>query len=816
MTTHTNNGPQSTATARTYAGLFFVALATLMLEILLTRIFSVTMQYHFAFAAVSLAMFGMTLGALIVYLRPAWFPAERRFRQLAIHALLFALTLVASFLTQASIPFRIHPSIVAIYALVLTYLVVAVPFVFSGIAVTIALTRFPAHVGRLYAADLAGAALGCILIICTLEVTDGPTAVIVVGALAAVGAFLFALDTGTKWLLRLSGASMLLLALAAAGHTLLVWREFPVLRLLYVKGEFEMRPLYERWNSYSRVRVTGNPDALERPFAWGLSSTYPAWQRVRQLKMDIDVTAGTVLTHYTGQPAETEHLRMDVTNMGYYIRPSGDVLVVGTGGGRDILSALLFGARSVTGVELNPNIIRTANQRFGTFTGHLDLDPRLKFVNDEARSYITSQTRSYDVIQISLIDTWAATASGAFVLSENSLYTLEAWDVFLARLSPTGILSISRWYFRDRPAELYRSLALATAALQRRGVREPRKHVIIVRNMQVSGKPNVPNGVGTLLVSPSPFSEDDLRRIEATAQALRFDVSLSPEHSMDETFSGLASGRDLKAVTDAFPLNIAPPTDDNPFFFQMLRLGDVLAWGQFDVGKQTHNMKAVVVLGSLLGTVMALTVGCILVPLWLTRQHVALASDWPLITFFAAIGLGFMLIETSQMQRLIVFLGHPTYGLSVVLFALLLSSGIGSYFTQHISDVRVRQAGVRRLVALIVVLIVFGTSTPALTHAVSGATTPVRILTAICLLFPAGVLMGMAFPLGLRLAVGHAATLTPWLWGVNGATSVLAAVLAVAIALTWSISTAFWAGVTAYVVALLAFRAGSNAIAPSA
>ena len=184
----------------------------------------------------------------------------------------------------------------------------------------------------------------------------------------------------------------MLLALAAAGHTLLVWREFPVLRLLYVKGEFEARPLYERWNSYSRVRVTGNADALERPFAWGLSATYPEAQRVRQLKMDIDVTAGTVLTHYTGEPAETEHLRMDVTNIGYYIRPSGDVLVVGTGGGRDILSALLFGARSVTGVELNPNIILTANQRFGAFTGHLDRDPRVTFVNDEARSYITRQT----------------------------------------------------------------------------------------------------------------------------------------------------------------------------------------------------------------------------------------------------------------------------------------------------------------------------------------------------------------------------------------------------------------------------------------
>ncbi len=239
--------------------------------------------------------------------------------------------------------------------------------------------------------------------------------------------------------------------------------------------------------------------------------------------------AGTVLTRNTGQPEETRHLKMDVTNVGYYIRPTGDVLVVGTGGGRDILSALLFGAKSVTGVELNPNIMRTANQRFGDFTGHLDRDPRVTFVSDEARSYITRQRRSYNVIQISLIDTWAATASGAFVLSENSLYTVEAWDIFLNRLNPGGILSVSRWYFRDRPAELYRSVALASSALLRRGVPDPRRHMVIVRNMQIAGRDaDVPDGVGTLLVSPSPFSPEDVRRLEDTAKALQFDVPLSP------------------------------------------------------------------------------------------------------------------------------------------------------------------------------------------------------------------------------------------------------------------------------------------------
>jgi hypothetical protein len=646
-----------------------------------------------------------------------------------------------------------------------------------------------------------------VLIIYLLDVTDGPTAVVAVAAIAACGAWWFALDSGSKWMLRSAAAAALLLALAAAGHTMLVWREFPVLRLLYVKGEFEARPLYERWNSYSRVRVTGNPNALEKPFAWGLSSVYPDDGRVKQLRMDIDVAAGTVLTQYSGKSQETTHLRMDVTNVAYYIRPTGDVLVIGTGGGRDILSALDFGAATVTGVELNPNIIATSNQRFGDFTGHLDRNPRVRFVNDEARSYITRQRGTYDVIQISLIDTWAATASGAFVLSENSLYTVEAWDIFLDRLSSTGVLSVSRWYFRDRPAELYRSVALASAALARRGIADPRKHMAIVRNMQISGRTvDLPDGVGTLLVSPSPLSESDISTLETVARDLKFDVPLSPNFAADGTFEHLTSGRDLEAFTASYPVNIAPPTDDSPFFFNMLRLRDVLAFELSDAGKQAHNMRAVIVLGTLLATVTLLTAVCILGPLLATRRQVSFATNWPLVTFFAAIGLGFMLVETSQVQRLIVFLGHPTYGLSVVLFALLLSSGIGSFLTQGVRDVDLGAAGAWRLMALIVVLVAFGLATPAITAAANGATTPARITIAVALLFPPGLFMGMAFPLGMRLAAGRAVALTPWLWGVNGATSVLAAVLSVAIALSWSISTSFWTGVASYLIAWVAFR----------
>jgi SAM-dependent methyltransferase len=228
--------------------------------------------------------------------------------------------------------------------------------------------------------------------------------------------------------------------IAAAGHTVLVWKHFPIFRILYVKGSFEARPLYEKWNSYSRVRVNGNPDALVEPQGWGLSRTLPPDLRVRQLQMDIDVVAGTVMTGYDGTPASVPHLGYDVTNLAYQVRPGPAALVIGAGGGRDVLSALTLGAKSVVAVEINKDILRTVNGRFGDFTGHLDRDPRVRFVNDEARSYIARSGERYGLIQISLIDTWAATAAGGLTLTENRLYTVDAWDDFYRVLKPGGLL----------------------------------------------------------------------------------------------------------------------------------------------------------------------------------------------------------------------------------------------------------------------------------------------------------------------------------------------------------------------------------------
>jgi len=785
-----NSAPR--AGRATYVGLLTVTMATVAYEVLLARIFSVTLWYHFAFMAISVAMFGMTVGALVVYLRPRAFPETRLASRLALSSWLFSIAAIVALALHVRWP---EP-------LALTYVAVAVPFAMSGIAVCLALTRFPGQLSALYAADLVGAAIGCVLVIPLLAVTDGLTAALFVAALGSLGAALLGVG-GSRRIVGAALATAFALGSFAVFHTVLVHRQKPWLRLVKAKGRPAYRPLYEKWNSFSRVAVQG-PDNPKAPIGWGMSSALPPGRLVRQVHLIIDADAGTVLTAFDGDVSKVDYLKYDITNVVHHLRPRSRVLVIGTGGGRDILSSLVFDQKSVTGVEINENVLATVNGRFGDFTGHLDRNPRVTFVNDEARSWATRTRDRFDVIQVSLIDTWAATAAGAFVLSESSLYTVEAWRTFLGRLEPRGVLTFSRWYFRERPGEVYRLTSLASAALRANGVDDPRGHIAILRRYGTEGDPNGtgPDGIGTILVGRSAFTEADLDDLERLAREMRFDVVLTPRVALDPVFERLATGRDLEATSAALPINVAPPTDDSPFFFHMLRLRDVFRSERLAQGVVSFNMQAVSTLGKLLITVLCLTLLCVLVPLVLTADRSALHGSAPFLVYFAAIGLGFMLIEISQMQRLVVFLGHPTYGLSVVLFTLLLASGLGSWSTSRFSASR--QAATLALAALLVVLTTFGFATREVVQAFAGAATPVRILVAVAMLFPLGLVMGTAFPLGMRAAIARAPALAPWLWGINGATSVCASVLAVALALTVGISASYWTGVACYAAALAA------------
>ncbi len=788
MTTPSAAAPVRRARFADYAGLFLIALATLMLEILLTRIFSVTLWYHLAFVAVSIAMFGMTLGAVIVYLGARWFTPSRAWLDLSVGSALFAITAVASVATHLGMAINPDQMTSALFELSRAYGLIAVPFVFSGIVITIALTQFPREVGRLYAVDLAGAALGCVLLIAVLDWVGGPMSVVVVAAIAAAASLIYALGStdGVTLARRRGLAGVLGVVFIAAG--LALNNNSRLLEIRYAKGTPWPTPIYEKWNSYSRVAIVA--DRLETPFGWGLSTRFIPIVPVRQLHLNIDASAETVLTQYR-EPVDAAHLKYDVTNIGLYLRPTGSVYVVGAGGGRDVLAAVTFGATRVVAVELNRAIIEAVTGQYGELTGGLDRMPGVQFVNDEARSYLARTKERFDFIQISLTDTWAATAAGAFVLSENTLYTRDAWHTFLGGLNDRGVVSVSRWYQRTgAPWEVYKTIALATTALRDTGVTDTRPHIMVVAVLDKRpGAENKP-GVATILTSKSPFSDADILEIERVAGLLDFDILLSPRGALNEDLAAVGDATAVDKFIAGFPVDLRPPDDNRPFFFRM----------------------DATLLNGLLTMVISVAGALIVLPI-VFKADVGAIVRRPLLSLgFLSIGLGFMLIEISQMMRLTLLLGHPTFSLSVVLFGMLLSSGAGSFMTSRIDPDMLGRASFRRLGGLVVVLVGLGLMTPSVVDLMHTSSTPARVATALLLLAPAGFLMGMAFPLAMTVASRTQPNLTAWFWGINGAASVCASVITVAIASSSGIAAAWWTGVVCYVIAALTITAAAYTV----
>ncbi len=787
-----------------YGGVFLVTMSTLMYEILLTRIFSVTMWYHFAFLAISVAMFGLTAGALAVYLLPDRFRPELTKRHMALSTFLFGLSIPCCYVVHAMIPFVPPADLVTLGSLTLNYLVVSVPFVLSGISVTLALTRHPESVGGIYAADLGGAAAGCIGLLLLLNVTDGPSGVLVVAGVAMLGSLLFALAVPHERQLRAASSLLTLLLLAAAVlHSWTAREGDSLLRPIWVKGVRETTPMVERWNSYSRITVRGDSTVARRPVGWGLPRHCAEAYTIRTLYLDIDAGAGTILTKFDGDLSKLDFLRCDIVNVAHHLRPQSSVLVIGTGGGRDLLAALVFQQESISGIEVNRDIIETVHVDLGDFTGHLERHPRVRLINDEARSFVARDTARYDIIQISLIDSWAATAAGAFVLTENSLYTVEAFRTFFSRLAPGGILSVSRWHFPDQPSELLRLASLAFTSLRSLGVSEPDRHIAILflpTRLTTDGQ----TPVGTLIASIDPLSGRDLEILSEQTLRMGFQALLLPGRPPGGPYSALVQEERHDSLVAAYPLDVSAPTDERPFFFHMLRLSDFLSRPEA-ASDYEFNLVAIQVLVSLLIIVTVLTGLCIFVPLVLSTDRRDLRGSMPEFLFFGGIGLGFMLIEISQVQRLIVFLGHPTYGLSVLLFSLLLASGVGSLAVQRGLLGQRDRRWIVMAFGLLTFFAAFGMLTPTVIQVMRGSPTSMRIGVGVILMLPLGFFMGMPFPVGIRASSGSA-RLWPWYWGINGAVSVLASVLAVAISLARGISFVFWLGALSYAVALVALK----------
>lgn len=777
-----------------YIGTFLIAFTTLGLEIALTRLLSVATWYHLAFFAVSTAMLGMTAGAVTVHLLPARYSRDRLCASLGDASLGYALVTPVSLLLLCLLPLRMEMTVMSALAMLLATIVCSAPFYFSGVALAAVLTRHPLPVGRIYASDLIGAALGCLAVLGGVEMLDVPSLILLFAAIGVAAAWAFSWNERRYGPRRFAAWTLVLLLLVVP---LNAWSPDGIAPV-FVKGKLEdpSRHLYRKWNSFSRVVV--EKGGLSRPQLWGASPKMPPQVPVMQYWMNVDGDAGTTLRRFRSRD-DLQHLLYDVTNVAYYLRPRGGACVIGVGGGRDLHSALLFGHRSVVGIEVNPVFIDLLNGPFRDFAGLADRDG-VRLVADEARSYLARSDESFSIMQMSLIDTWAATGAGAFSLTENALYTVDAWTMMLDRLRDDGILTVSRWFSPEDLGETGRMSSLAVAALLRSGATDPGRHLA----MFTAGN------IATLLVAKRPFSSDDVAMTREVSSHLGFALALSPDTPAGEpllrSIVAARTAAALQAAVADAPLNYEPPTDDSPYFFNMLRLDRLSEAFRASPGVARGNLTATLTLMALLLCLAVVCLATIVLPLALQRRRAGATAGrgmfWPGALFFSLIGAGFMLLEIGLLQRLSVFLGHPTYALGVLLFTLIASTGCGSLLSERLP------LGARRFVlalpcGMAAAILAAWQLLPGIMTRMVAASLPARAIASVALLLPLGLLLGLFFPCGMRLARRGADDATPWYWALNGIFGVLCSALAVLISIYAGISANFLLAALCYATLLL-------------
>ena len=769
---------------RLLAGLGLTSFAALLLELSLTRLFSVILFYHFAFLAISIALLGLGAGGVFAYL------LKNRLRKFGTRALATCLCAANSVLVVVVLEIVLHVPVALdfrwknLFHLTILYLTTAVPFFLTGLLFSIVFARESSRIPRLYGADLCGGALACLAVVPLLNWLGGPNAILVSAIALAAAAALWA-ETGAA---RRNAAllALALVVLTAANYS------GRLIDVVYAKGKFRDPAWVEfaRWNALSRVEV----------------------DRQGQGKVIvIDADASTYIMNAEvarwHETAWEDALMSAPPALANVLRPHGEFAIIGPGGGVDVLRAVANGSPSVTGIEINPIIASTIMQgRYADYSQHLYQRPDVHIHVSEGRSFLRSKAQQFDVVQMTLVDTWASTAAGAFALSENNLYTVEAFQEYFDHLNPDGMIAITRWEFRE-PREALRVVAVAMEALHRLGVANPARNFIVASEgaLDEDGIPVV------VLAKKTPFTAAEEAAVTKHLNDYpEIEPLYMPSDPGQNPFSNLIASNDPYAFARGYAYNVAPVTDNAPFFFFTLKAGQILGEKGLRGGIDWKVNLGVLVLLLVLVISLVAVLAFLILPLAL-RSAKGRQSPLPLL-YFVAVGLGYIMVEIAFIQRFVLFLGHPTYALTVVIFLLMISSGAGSLFSR-IWLPRTNLCWVP-LVLVIVTLLADVFFLPSRLAALVGMDFGDRLVVSGVLLIPLGFVMGMPFPTGLRALAALPAPEFPagdsasdnaveWAWAMNAAASVLGSVSAMVIAIQFGLTVTLACGAAAYLLALL-------------
>lgn len=755
---------------RVAIGIGIVAASTLALQVLLSRLFAAVLLYHFAFLAVSLALLGVGGGAILIYVRPGWFERGGVERSLARWATVLAVLLVVI----PAILVRLHydASIFvgeidfnAIVQIALLALLCALPFLAAGIVVALAVKHYVSSIGRLYAFDLLGAGVGAVAMVPLLWLTDPATLIAAMGGLVGLAVALFAGPTDRwRWTgigIAVAAGVLIAISLASSGRSIY---DLPA-----------SGAIAQRWSPLSRLVAFGPQETL-----FGKPTLYSP------VYYDQDVAH--VPLYHRGEPyVGWNPLQLGPQSIGYEITGPGDALIIGGGGGRDIHNALSEGQQHVDVIELNRAMRDTVDDDLAQYSGSPYTFPGVSTTIGDGRSTLAASDKTYDQIHIGFTNTLSGNAASSYALTENNLYTLEAFEEYLDHLRPGGILNVSRLYYFNGE-EALRATVLALEALRRHGVEHPENNVVVMLGDGIGGE------FGTTLARLEPYTQAELAKIRRLADERGLGVAYAPGGPYQREWQQLADADSPMDFCESYRVNVCPPTDNKPFFFNMTRPGDLLQATQWDLLARSPYQTLIATLG-------VLAVLCLLafvIPLLLVRG----AGRPPLnsLFFFAAIGVGYLTLEIVLIQRFVLFLGFPTYALSVVLFSLLVFTGIGSLFAGRWPDQR--RTLLRALGISSVLIAASAIGLQELLRALIDLPFGARVVTAIALLAPFGLCLGVALPIGLRRLSGLYREAVPWAWGINGMASVLASVLAIAVAITWGFAVATLLALVCYLAAL--------------
>ena len=806
-----------------YLALAVISAAILAYEVLLVRLFAIVQWHHFAYMAISIALLGFGASGTLLALWQDWFGS--RFTAIfAVSAALFALSAPAGFLAAQALPFNALAVVwdpgQLLYLLGM-YLLLVVPFFCGAMCVGLALSCFGDEVGRIYAINLIGSAVGALGIVLMLFVLSPSDALRLIATMGFIATALIALNRRLVFWPALSAGAAIL--------ALTVWAVLPdgwfALRISDYKGlpgalkVLGTRVLSERSGPLSILSVVKSPSV---PFRYlpGLSLNAPAVPP-DQLGVFVDGGSMTAITRFDGRRDGLVYLDYTTDAIAYHLVEQPSVLVLGAGGGSSVLQALYHRASRIDVVELDPNIVRLVGEDYAEYAGNIYSWPEIRVHVAEARGFVNSSKDEWDLVQIPLLDAFG-TAAGVHGLSETYIYTVEAFEHYIRRLRPGGWLSITRW-LKLPPRDALKLFATALEALRRSGIEAPERRLILLRGLNTT----------TLLVKSGIVTGTEIARAKAFSAERSFDLCYYPGISAEEAnrfnvlnepyfFLGAKAliGAERDDFIARYKFDIMPATDERPYFFDFFKwrtLPELMAIRRTG-GAGLLELGSVILVATLIQA-MALSAVLIAAPLWATRRVRAQSRQLCRVAaYFLALGLAFLFVEIAFIQKFILFLSHPLYAVAVVLTGFLLFAGIGSGVSSgfaervdawhraspgrgvQLSAIQLSVVGIISL-SLVYILIL-----PRLFDSLLHLTEAAKILVSLGLIAPLAFFMGMPFPLGLSRVWSGARALVPWAWGVNGCASVLSAVLATLIAMKLGFSAVVLAASLLYASAAAVFR----------